>query len=1232
MPFSEVIDLICFWFVLQLVTGLEMLLTKCHEWETNAHKGVSISEDIQALSRLILRWRTLELDCWKLCLDSVEKQAAATAAKYWFHLYSTVTSLLNDPQADLTAVQSTVRQFMSSSTLGQYETRLRMMGAFTRHVAQSGENGPLLRLFWHALLFYEQLHPLVVKRKAALRQPIEKKVRDFVKIMRWNDINYYALKEAVHRAHSTLHKLMKEWRELLEQPATDSLSDAGADSAAAVAAAAFAAVPVDPFISTTRSLMGDFEPFAAHSVLPRLPSLYARSLQLCQQALAKCPFEKRIRDVDDLVGTVITTVDELQGLKVISAGADKEKQKREAKAISMRKRKSLFQLFRSLQDLGISYRKGAFLWNKEPGKPLEAIETIVPILEVDAVLEHLPQRPSHSAIRQAWNRCRLYYSRCVARLSTTAGLLAKPSDELGPAVIERLKGFAAQFMVTVQEQWKHCSSTLERLVCLRLLVSQLAGANSTVPESSVVASNFALLWQLVVDAIASLDEFELLMKACPSVQTGCQVFQLPGSTPLTPDGASNLLTLRSKLAGKLHAVQQDLDKHFHLFRISSSSLWLFSTDQWACITDSFKALKDCQTLLDEMVSKAGSQSFGTVLVCLKERFTSTVNTLDASTAQLKPIESVRDPKQIDRLCQSVLHGVQEIYKKHCGATEEVKETEDGGEDFEENHLTCKLMAEMVADLSKLLKLETTTSELSRCVTMAIAGQLDPQLLSQCAPLFDQYVNVVEFYFTMQLSTLRSSAKLLSVLLNVFNQLLEKGFCLPAEEDDSKEGGAGTKFEENESGGLGEGEGAKDVSDQIEDEDQLDTARQQGQQEEEGPKDNQNGPKEEENGIEMSEDFDAQLQDREKKKGEEGEESGSEDEEDEEQFDKEMGDTGEGADQLEEKLWGSDEEEEDNDDDLDQDEGRGDGQKGESQLTAKQGDEQDDDNESENDKGQEKRKDKPKPLDENDDEENINDDQIDPYHTSHDPPPEPEPLDMPDELNLDGGDPKDKDDGGGDGPDEEEKNPFDIDAMKNDEAPLNEEEMKDGDDGKEEGDAEGENPDQKEEGESIDAPFEAKEENPAPADEEESGGEEGKDKEKEEAAEGDNPQPAEQTDYVPSKDKPSEEEAQPAAADSVKGSQDKTAPQETADNKPEEEGGQNQEAENDDTEGVGMAESRQAQGHDGQEKSRVNRKAIKKDEEEESAGKGKPRKPGQSDPNRALADNRKERVLQVGIDS
>ena len=96
----------------------------------------------------------------------------------------------------------------------------------------------------------------------------------------------------------------------------------------------------------------------------------------------------------------------------------------------------------------------------------------------------------------------------------------------------------------------------------------------------------------------------------------------------------------------------------------------------------------------------------------------------------------------------------------------------------------------------------------------------------------------------------------------------QGFCPPDELSDEQQDGEGaTEFEDIEGGGMGEGEGAKDVSDQIENEDQLDEARKEGEEKEDKDPNEMPDIENEENGIEMSEDMDGKMHDMED--GEEG---------------------------------------------------------------------------------------------------------------------------------------------------------------------------------------------------------------------------------------------------------------------------------------------------------------------------------------------------------------------------
>lgn len=134
-----------------------------------------------------------------------------------------------------------------------------------------------------------------------------------------------------------------------------------------------------------------------------------------------------------------------------------------------------------------------------------------------------------------------------------------------------------------------------------------------------------------------------------------------------------------------------------------------------------------------------------------------------------------------------------------------------------------------------------------------------QILGQCQPLVQQYRVMLEYYLLQYLAENRVTGNLLSVLLAVFNELISKGFCVPAEFEDEVAGEGATDFEDIEGGGLGQGEGVKDVSDQIENEDQLDEARKAGEDSKEDPA-QQPDVRSEENAIEMSDDFEGRVHD------------------------------------------------------------------------------------------------------------------------------------------------------------------------------------------------------------------------------------------------------------------------------------------------------------------------------------------------------------------------------------
>jgi hypothetical protein len=133
---------------------------------------------------------------------------------------------------------------------------------------------------------------------------------------------------------------------------------------------------------------------------------------------------------------------------------------------------------------------------------------------------------------------------------------------------------------------------------------------------------------------------------------------------------------------------------------------------------------------------------------------------------------------------------------------------------------------------------------------------------------------------------KAVAKLGYVLANLFAGVFREGFC-GAKEEAGQEGA--TSFEDAAGTGMGAGEGQKDVSDQIENEDQL-LGNKGEEEEEEKTGEKKKGEEEKVKGVEMEDDFEGDMFDLSEDEQEGGEEE-QEGEEKEERLDEKMGEAG-----------------------------------------------------------------------------------------------------------------------------------------------------------------------------------------------------------------------------------------------------------------------------------------------------------------------------------------------------
>lgn len=103
---------------------------------------------------------------------------------------------------------------MESSSLGQYSARLELLYTFHCDVVckeKTTEQIELCNASWNLYKYYSQFKDSINLRIETLSADIKKKLQDFIKIVKWNDINYWSVKETVTKVQQTLHKYTREY-------------------------------------------------------------------------------------------------------------------------------------------------------------------------------------------------------------------------------------------------------------------------------------------------------------------------------------------------------------------------------------------------------------------------------------------------------------------------------------------------------------------------------------------------------------------------------------------------------------------------------------------------------------------------------------------------------------------------------------------------------------------------------------------------------------------------------------------------------------------------------------------------------------------------------------------------------------------------------------------------------------------------------------------------------------
>ncbi|XP_055890090.1 midasin-like isoform X2 [Biomphalaria glabrata] len=1030
--------------VMKFLTGLELVLQKAQDWESNAASFVSMSIQLGEISQLIVHWRKLELSCWKSSLDREEVTCQDKASHWWFHLYQLLSCYINNEQSQdeqqscKDDLVTSLKTFMESSSVGEYDVRLDMLLAFhcqLVHVQDSPTSKQLLHLLWNLYQFYKQYQNQVRHEIKTMREPIEKKLKGFVKIARWNDMNYWSLKASTEKTHRTVHKFIKEYQAVLHQPVKTLLGDKKDDQLSSevrestgfcletTVQEVTGKLKESVTLNESIGVIQPYQPPAALSgitLLPRLQSLFKKMKKHLLKCVEDPGLMKNVLILDDFTGELIEAIHSLQSLQV-TPSSDKEKQQKEAHSINLRKRKRLAELFQYLSDLGLSFRKGVIKNNKI---------ALAEALEVPPV--HL-STSSGLPVSRLWSSCDQYFYKCMSRHAQFNSAIISPSKELGMSEVERCRGFIEHFSQLYVDQRYRLVQLTQDLSSLRKYFDAVTTLmeNVSLPPQGQSSLFLAKTKHLATKLCQGLSQTILLLEACPKQPDSPSPLAKPKLSPsavwthgdVSWKHCLDLLqSLQSKvtkaqekletLSSKLLLGREDMVVVSHTMEIFTSFLqhfdWIsaqFSDCSGAqsCFTATVNYLALEVTQLNQEFTdwwdhlKCDSEPPSVQVAGLSLRCGKVLSHLSLPAHVEYGEKTLQFVRSVESFVEGMLLSVQNVVAQAQMTS---------NEELQEAHITKHLLDMETSLLSKLNcakriskfeELLNSLRSMSDTVSYDNQSQTDKESVSFCAktllhcqPLIKSFSNLIEVQLVQSVSLHRCLGKLLSVLLSVFTELSQKGFCLPPELSDEMSAEGATEFKDIEGGGLGEGEGAKDVSDQIESEDQLEGVKGLDNPSSEEPKDVPS----EDNAIEMSDDFDGKIQENETNDKEDNDDDSDKGEE--EEMDKQMGDVeDDNNDKLDDRMWGSDEEE-DHEDKPDEQGGDGVDQQME-EMVAKE-DIKDKAKEHDDERNKEENREENKEENKEEEKDDYDDNQINPHNVDNEE--KTEELELPKDLQLD----------------------------------------------------------------------------------------------------------------------------------------------------------------------------------------------------------------------------------------
>ena len=881
----------------KIIPRVEHLHGFVYEWQFGgwASKTYGVLPLYTQLTDMLVSWRRLELSTWNRLFDMEVAKCNDDANSWWFIAYQAVIAAAmalpqtpEEIQSHALSLMKELETYFSSAPIGQFVGRLSLLKQLHVQLTLLTSEFPLLAIIrigvQNFIDFYTRYEKPVADLIRGGRAPIEKQMKDVVLLASWKDTNIVALRESARKSHQKLFRIVRKFRDVLNQPMKlvidQGLPDVNQEEMPVLKSPS-AHLPIDSdalnLCSKTVSSWADKYKRLAN--VQRTVHLMSRMSQIPESTV----------DTTGVIGNFLADLNtQMNELRKETPSTLTDDNKALVSHLKSRKRKLFAETLKAVRQMGFPYNLGLDTLSKQ-GSLSTVLVSASPLAMDD--LTGLS--------------CIDYYFHKILDLAPRVRSTAQNhSEDLTAAEVTRSIGLFEGIL-----------------------------HNTLVQRGELRA---------VIDDLTAMKENSTSLEALAKVKDGnaVQVGKVAGNYQTSSAWLIEVLSVTIQLV-EVHAKFGGIDNHKVInllgswkekIRSLSTALTSLPTLPADFITARHIQLsQDVQSSLNEILEGLNGvcqerPDLGFLLEQIRHWAIIPDEASHTPAADSRDIEILT--KSIKRLCDSILVAMEGLSKT---LPKLLRSPEDVGWLLE--HHKQLMVSIRALHLAQIKNSVCETLDISKQIDWndPVASNLAPSLIAIVSPIMQQYGNICSYLIQTYANGHQMTCKLGFELSKHFAQLASQGFCTPQEKSEEK----GGQSDDLEGGtGLGEGEGAEDISKDIQpDEDLSELAQEKNA-------DTGRDIEDEKDAVDMA---DEELEGETNSiDGEEEDENGSKsgDDEDENELDEERGDVDDlDPTAVDEKMWDG-ENEEDAEKDQKGDKPKGQKKKDEEAAASEQPDAQD----------------------------------------------------------------------------------------------------------------------------------------------------------------------------------------------------------------------------------------------------------------------------------------------------